>query len=426
MRRRRSLSKMVFAVVLPSLAVVVSACLVPPKSSVETDGGDGPDPSWVRIHHGLAQVFTTNINSSDPNCEKDLDCIWVPSYTTLVPPASKPTPTVSDALPTIPSASNGNIWGPSARLVTVGSGESGYLMVFSEGMRPQNGNPAHADCIGAATSTNGVNFTALNTWTFCDPNSSIGYLDPDIFVDPRTGNVWLYYSRQAGPNGTNGDGSEIDAVQINADAIYNGTVSCGFPDPDCGIVGEVGTTWSAYELFDYSQVIGYNTDPGGSAFVEGPSMTSDDYNGYDMTVSVGTYSSNATYETVEVPCLKVDGKCVPAKGREIMAGDGGASALVDTPPSSNWLIWHSWNSAGTARQDFAGATSEVKKPPSNATPQSDTLPIRFAAPDDFTTPYILVPRVRLSGEGNFLISSSGVTMVPATDTTAPSPTPENR
>jgi hypothetical protein len=293
-------------------------------------------------------------------------------------------------------------------------------MMFSEGIHNRT------DCIGAATSSNGVNFTALNTWTFCDPNGGIGYIDPDLFVDPGSGDVWLYYSRQAGPNGTNGDGSEIDAVQLNAAAIYTGAVSCNYPAGDCGIVGEVNGTWSAYKLFQYSDVSGYNSNPGSGAFVEGPSMTSDDYNGYDMTVSVGTYLSNATYETVEVPCLAAYGYCTPADGGDIMNGDGGASALVDTPPSSNWLIWHHWDTTGTVRQDFAGPTTEVnlnshygasvdqQVPPGNA------LPIQYAVPEAVTTPYIVIPRVRLGGEGNFLISSSGLSMVPATETTVPS------
>jgi hypothetical protein len=48
------------------------------------------------------------------------------------------------------------------------------------------------------------------------------------------------------------------------------------------------------------------------------------------------------------------------------------------------------------------------------------LPIQYAVPEAVTTPYIVIPRVRLGGEGNFLISSSGLSMVPATETTVPS------
>jgi hypothetical protein len=39
-----------------------------------------------------------------------------------------------------------------------------------------------------------------------------------------------------------------------------------------------------------------------------------------------------------------------------MNGDGGASALLDGSPASNWLIWHSWS--GSNRADYIGPTSE--------------------------------------------------------------------
>ena len=127
-------------------------------------------------------------------------------------------------------------------------------MFFAEGIHN------HADCIGAARSSNGVNFTPINTWTFCSPvpvsGQAIGFLDPSLFID-SSGRVWLLYSQQWAPNG----GSEIDDVQIDALGIWNGSENCPFPIGDCGIVGEVGGTWSANKLISYGDVSNVNSNP---------------------------------------------------------------------------------------------------------------------------------------------------------------------
>jgi len=144
-----------------------------------------------------------------------------------------------------------------------------------------------------------------------------------------------------------------------------------------------------YTLVTYSQVALLNPNPGSNPQIENPSMTSDDYDGYDLTFSLGTWNSNSTYLTGEVLCRYAYYDCAPSKGASIMNGDGGVSALVNGPPSSNWLIWHSWS--GSNRVDYAGPTSEGNVS-SNSPEQSASSPAA-EPPKVAQTPTQVVPYV---------------------------------
>ena len=85
-------------------------------------------------------------------------------------------------------------------------------------------------------------------------------------------------------------------------------------------------------------------------------MTSDASGYFDLTFSLGTWTSNTTYLTGEVLCLSNVSGCIPSQGTDVMNGGGGASALLDSS-ASNWLIWHSWS--GSNRVDYTAPTSEA-------------------------------------------------------------------
>ena len=195
--------------------------------------------------------------------------------------------------------------------------------MFSEGITNRG------DCIGAAKSNNGLNFVPINTWTFCSPTQSTGFLDPSLFVDPA-GRVWLLFSQQWAPNG----GSAIDAVQIDALGIFDGSENCPFPAGDCGIVGESAGRWSAYTLLSYGSVANINANPGSSSFLEGPSMTTDDYNGFDLTFSwepgpAIRHMTPANYR-VDLPQAVV---CHPAMG-ELFLVEAALQRRAMDPPTA--------------------------------------------------------------------------------------------
>ena len=209
-------------------SLIGAGCLAAPGSSTAIYTGDAPDPAWTPIYYGVAEVYGTDTAIAN-----------VPTYAASIPGLAT-LGSVTDALPVRPSSSSGYIWAPTVRWV---GGK--YLMMFSESVS------GRANCIGSATSPNGLTFTPNNAFLWCSPNPAVGYLDPDVFVDPSTGIPWMYYSQQWSPGG----GSEIDVVQLAADGS-----------------GAVGQT---YTMVTYDQVASYNTHEGAAPFIENPSVTSD-------------------------------------------------------------------------------------------------------------------------------------------------------
>jgi hypothetical protein len=263
-------------------------------------------------------------------------------------------------------------------------------MVFSESVA------GRGNCIGWAVSTTGQGFTPNNGLYWCSANPSIGYLDPYIFVNPNGGTVWLIYSQQGAALGGVG-GSQIVTHQMNSNGL-------GFA------AGSQDDT-----LVTYSQVSSFNGNEGSTPEIENPSMTSDDYNGYDLTYSLGTWTMNATYVTGESPCLYEYEDCLPGDGAAIMPEDGGASALVDSAPSNNWLIFHTWS--GSNRVDMAGPTGEVDENPSglavttSMTPQSAAAagaqPLQVTQTPTQVVPFTWKPRVINPNHPNLVIGYTG-------------------
>ena len=399
-RQLNRLSKRFAIVLLILLPIVGSACLIPPGSPAVVYPVNGPDPALSDSSFVTAEAYTTNSVSAH-----------VPSYQVAIPPESQ-NPTTFDSLPTIPSQSYGNIWAPTVRAIKFNQSTSGWLMMFSEGIT-NRGN-----CIGAAKSNNGLNFVPINTWTFCSPTQSTGFLDPSLFIDPG-GRVWLLYSQQWAPNG----GSAIDAVQIDALGIFNGSQNCPFPAGDCGIVGEVGGIWSAYTLLNYGSVANINTNPGSSSFLENPSMTTDDYNGFDLTFSLGTWASNSTYDTGELPCGSPSSGCLPSCDGRVISGGGGASTASDGSPNGNVMIYDTWS--GARRVDLAGTTTEANLNGSSCTRASaQALPAQMAQEHPVATPYHWPQRVVIPALGNVVIGETSPTSVyPSAPSTATTPLP---
>lgn len=343
--------------------VALSAgCLVPPSAPVQSTQFEGPDPAAVAIGYGVAAVFTTNANLAGwPSLPAH-----VPSYYAALPSF---TPyTFHDSLPVVPSwADPGIVWAPTVR------GVGGrYLMFFST--QPTKRLPdgtLHANCIGAATSNDGVTFNPENTVKWCDSQSSLtGLFDPQLFVSP-TGTAYLLYSRQWV---TSSNHSEIDIQQLSA----NGLTKVG----------------SSSVLLSYSDVSSLNPNVGSNPFLENPSFMTDEYNNYDLIASLGTWTSPG-YVTIEVPCLAITSNCIPSSGGLILAnstpgslqGPGGASLVGDGNPDGNWMFWHAGPQgsrnvfAGTTTASNPNSTSSALAPMSmRSAAISASLPAQTASP----------------------------------------------
>lgn len=328
--------------VVPALIIVLglvgTGCLGLPSAANTHDLMDAnpftaantPDPAWAPIYYGVAGIY----GGTTGDLQLPRGFAYIPSYVEPIPGVKNvSTSSLYDALPSGPSipypfTGNGRTWAPTVRLI---SGQ--YLMMYSEGI------VNHGNCIGAATSSNGVTFTAVTNWIWCSPLSgAYGLLDPDLFVDPNNGNVWLIYSDQYPPFNF----SQVEAQQLTSNGL--------------GIVG------SASVLFTLQQMQVLNGGLGGTPEVENPSMTTDDYNYYDVTFSLGTWTSNATYNIAEVGCGGPNGFCATNDAGILKTGSGGASALVDSTPANNWVIWASNTindgSTNALRTDYGGPTNE--------------------------------------------------------------------
>ena len=160
---------------------------------------------------------------------------------------------------------------------------------------------------------------------------------------------------------------------------------------------------------------------GNSSFLENPSMSADTYNYYDLTFSLGTYNSNSTYDTGEVPCTLIYGNCYPSCDGTIITGGGGASMVGDGTGSGNVMIYHTWS--GSNRIDLAGTTSQVNDNSSTCIDDSAALPIQPASEPVVTTPYHWQPRVVVPSLQNIVIGetspSAADSSLPSTSTTPP-------
>jgi hypothetical protein len=342
---------------------LLSACLVPPSTATRhlVYGATSPDPAWVSLGSGGAEVYTT-----DAFWRQTTRTHWahVLSYHSPIPnPHATGIP--HDALPTIPTQSSGYIWAPTVRYI-----DGRYVMLFAESVS------GRADCIGGASSNTGSVFTPDNYFELCTSNPAVGYLDPSLFIG-ETGTIYVLFSRQEGPNGSPDGGSQILTQRLTVTGL--------------------GTSGNPYQILTYSQVSSFNSDNGNSSFLENPSMTNDAHNEYDLTFSIGSWNTGTSDSTGEVPCLAVTGYCLATKGSLIMTGAQGASTLSGSDPTNNWLIWDHWNGSHSLRYDVAGPTSQVNLN-SEASAQAvnrTTLPLPAAAPavPPIAHPYHWTPRV---------------------------------
>jgi hypothetical protein len=174
-----------------------------------------------------------------------------------------------------------------------------------------------------------------------------GFLDPQIFQDKTTGDVWLLFSDQA----------------------FSGTTPCGDgPDSSLWMVQLNSTglsvTGSPIELLTWSQASSIKNLPsslGSAACLENPNVLNDANNNYDLLFSIGTYNGGSpegsTYVTGEVACLALNDSSSgcgvdPSGGSVLIKPGGGASTLNTSDPSGNYLIYANYVSG--LRNDFVG------------------------------------------------------------------------
>jgi len=217
-----------------------------------------------------------------------------------------------------------------------------WLMLYVENYKHR------AQCIGAATTSNGITF-ADASFQYCSPKSSHGYLDPSLFID-SSGNIYFEFSEQwmnsAGTPCGDGPDSLLWIQQLSS----TGLQTVGSPTQLF--------TWSEAESI---QGLPGSPFPGGSACLENPQLVNDFYNTYDLTFSMGTWTSNSTYLTGEVACLALNNTgsgcdINPAAGGVLINPGGGASTLTTHDPGYNYMIYAKWNSNVTLRQDWVGPT----------------------------------------------------------------------
>jgi hypothetical protein len=342
--RRRNIPAAVIAVVT---GLLVSGCLLPPTSPAEIYSGDGGDPAMVGTGSGTGLAYTT---AAYMNGEYGTfaDFGNVPAFGIKFPSMS-PTTFEFDAL-TNPNPLDDELqtYAPSVRFI-----DGRYLMMYSFGTMN------HANCLGAATSSNAYSFTDDDSWYLCSPNPNEGFFDPDLFIDVND-NIWLFYADEDNA----ADIHQIDAQQLSSTGL-----------------GLFGSPTVLLTLADISAVTsGHNL--GSNPQIENPSMTSDPYNDYDLTYSFGTYTSNSTYNTAEIPCVYVNSSCLPNYGGVIISGAGGASTVYDNTPATNYEIFAEVNGSykgSVIRNDYGGATAAYDgNPPSLTAVAGESLPLQIA------------------------------------------------
>jgi hypothetical protein len=222
-------------------------------------------------------------------------------------------------------------------------------MVYSEWYNSPPGG--QGNCIGWATAPAlGTVFTALTTAPYCSGDETHSFLDPSIFTT-ASGTPYLLFSEEWGATGSLTTGSTLWIAPLAA----NGLSVSGTPEP-------LLTIKQAAKIPNYC-----SCTAGSSPRLENPSMTRDDYNGYDLTFSLGTWTdhTNTDYITGEVACPKIyptpDCNSYTSQGAQLMEL-GSASTVTDLQPSENWMVYDQWaqNAEGNwVRYDRIGATSEI-------------------------------------------------------------------
>jgi hypothetical protein len=283
----------------------------------------GADPAAVQTPNGVAFIYTTQSGGMN-----------IPAWPFDVV-ASQASCCLVDALPTPnlpPDATTAHVWAPTVRRIG-----TNYVLMWS-GSPVTGRQPGNRNCIFAAVaSTPAGPFNAVTTGSFvhglCDANKCTGYLDPDLFFDTKSVQYWLYFSKQSYCVTAGTPAGAIVAQHLTADGLT--------------LVGSPALMFTFSDVKNSVATCGL----GGSPRLENPAMVSDASNGYDMLVSLGTFSTKC-YSTIEIPCLLANGECHPELGSVLklagntkLVGTGGASLLSDAGPDGNFVVFNGWTGA---------------------------------------------------------------------------------
>lgn len=283
---------------MPAGYSTFEAALSAPQPSIQSGIPVGhpqaiPD-SYTEFADPAAVVNQSQAGSAGVYGTGPIDRVNMPAGTWTPSPAANTFAAPHDALPNLgsyvhPTGGYEN-WAPTVRYL---NGQ--YVMWFS----PKITSGSH--CLLEATSpTVDGAFTPFGS-PYCDQNfdashehspatNSTRLIDPSLFVDPVSHNVYLSWSRQWQSNG----GSEIVSLQVAADGSIPSTAGLPIPQSD----------------YTYNQAVqalqSQRTTPvvGDNAYIENPQYEYND-NGpaaagiypYDLYMSLGTYSETGDYHT---------------------------------------------------------------------------------------------------------------------------------
>jgi hypothetical protein len=280
-------------VVTVAVAIVALACQPPPPLGTVSSQTPAA-PQWALVGDpavladgGHYYVFSSNTLSHRLP-------IHVVDSLSQVYSISQWDAIVFEGMPQKPAwaAANSPLWAP-----TVHKFGNQYVLFFAANIANPF-NPANPQCIGRATSASpGGPYVAEATPFNCGLDYKRGALDPDIFIDPRTGNAYLYaaFADTEAP---------IHVIGLNA----AGDGSRGGP-------GGQADPWG-YAVYGKS----YAWE---GRFIENPSMTYDPATQtYLLAYSAGDWWT-ASYSTGLVRCSTVFGLCASnAGGPWLKSGNG--------------------------------------------------------------------------------------------------------
>lgn len=272
----------------------------------------------------------------------------IPTYTLLYPPVGHSQQIPTNALPPpYHLSTTTNSWSPSVIEL-----DGLYVMAYTA---IQSNRSA---CIGEAYSSVPYGPYTDTGFLFCSVSTAHGFLDPQLFQDTTTGDVYLLFSDQSfGPTGTpcdDGPDSSLWIVQMSSNGL--------------------SVTGSDTELLTWSQAdsIQHLPNLGGSACLENPNIVNDPNNDYDLLFSIGTYNGGtpegSQYVTGEVACLGLSDAASgcginPAAGSALINPGGGASTLYTNAPSGNYLMYANYVSG--LRNDYVGGPTTDCDPITN-------------------------------------------------------------
>jgi len=338
------------AIVILAMALGLSGCLYTSGHPVQANPNpiDGPDPAATPTGSTTAEIYTTSAENLN-----------IPTWNWNLSTHAQVGSFFGDALPTRPSwntAGNGGVrvWAPTVRAV------AGRYLMFWSGSDSQHPN---GNCLGAATSSSVSGpFTGVTSGEFapwCPGPDKVEFLDPQLFFDPQTGLLWLYFSRQDHTNGSGVATGDIDAVQLSSNGL-----------------SRVGTV---YTLETYSTVAAHFTCAGHLTYprLENPAMVFESRIGsYVLLTSFGSFVRGDCYETVEVTCSAPNSGCnsgpndanvVNLAGDQNVTQTGGA-AMVNDLDSGNgdWIVFAGYTpTSGGKRIPYEDSTTCFFKDPSS-------------------------------------------------------------